>query len=62
LYNGGSLKIYYIALDENYQGADDEVNTETSLVAFLCYTTFLYSDKSSYQVDGTPPPTISRSG
>ena len=58
----GSLKIYCIALDENYQGADDEVNTETPLVAFLCYTAFLYFDKSSYQVDGTPPPTISRSG
>ena len=24
----GSLKVYCIALDENYQGADDEVNTE----------------------------------
>ena len=26
------------------------------------YTAFLYPDKSSYQVDGTPPPTVSRSG
>ena len=30
----GSLKIYCIALDENYQSADNEVNTETSLAVF----------------------------
>ena len=30
----GSLKIYCIALDENYQSANDEVNTETSLAVF----------------------------
>ena len=50
-------------MDENYHGADDEVNTEkTPLVAFSYYTVFLYSDKSSYQANGTPPPTVSRSG
>ena len=59
----GSLKVYCIALDENYQGVDDEVNTEQiPLVAFSYYTVFLYSDKSSYQANGTPPPTVSRSG
>jgi len=58
----GSLKIYCIALDENYQNANDEVNTETSLAVFLSYTAFLYPDKPSQQVDGTSNPTISRSG
>ena len=51
----GSLKIYCIALDENYQSADDEVNTETSLAVFLSYTVFLYPDKPSQRVDGTSP-------
>jgi len=41
----GSLKIYCIALDENYQSTDDEVNTETFLAAFSPYTTCLHSDK-----------------
>ena len=36
----GSLKIYCIALDENYQSADDEVNIETSLAVF--YLTLLF--------------------
>jgi len=49
-------------LDENYQGADNEVTQKTSSCLFSYYTAFLYSDKSSYQVDGTPSPTISRSG
>ena len=43
----GSLKIYCIAMDKNYQSADDEVNTETSLAVFLSYSAFLYSDKPS---------------
>ena len=43
----GSLKIYCIALDENYQSANDEVNTETSLAVFLSYTAFLHPDKPS---------------
>ena len=43
----GSLKIYCIALDENYQSADDEVNTETSLAVFLSYTAFLHPNKPS---------------
>ena len=30
----GSLKVYYITLDENYQSADDEVNTENFLAVF----------------------------
>ena len=43
----GSLKIYCIALDENYQSADDEVNTKTFLAASLSYIAFLYLDKPS---------------
>ena len=33
----GSLKIYCIALDENYQGTDDEVHTEISVVFPILY-------------------------
>ena len=37
----GSLKIYCIALDENYQSIDDEVNIKLSLVFILyCSSTF----------------------
>jgi len=31
----GSLKIYCLALDENYQSVDDEINIETSLTVFF---------------------------
>jgi hypothetical protein len=56
------LKVYCIALDENYQGAEDEVNTENFSCCFLMlYCLFHILTKSSYQVDSTPPPTISRS-
>ena len=39
----GSIRIYYIALDENYQGTDDEVCTKISLLYFQSCIFFLAS-------------------
>ena len=39
----GSLKVYCIALDEDYQGADDEVRTKISFVASpFSYCSFIF--------------------
>ena len=43
----GPLRIYCIALNENYQGTDDEVPTEISLLYFSPYITSLHSNKYS---------------
>ena len=43
-----SLNVYCIALDENYQGANDEVNIEISLAVFLSCIAFLHPDKSPF--------------
>ena len=39
----GSLKVYCIVLDENYQGADDEINTENSSCRILILYCFSIS-------------------
>ena len=58
----GSLKVYCIALNEDYQGADDEVHTKFLSLHFSFHTASSYSDKYLQQVDYTSRPTISRSG
>ena len=40
----GSVRIYCIVLNENYQGTDDEIRTEVLLIYFLSYIPSLYSD------------------
>ena len=39
-----SVRIYCIALNENYQGTDDEIRIEVLLLYFLSYIPSLYSD------------------
>ena len=43
----GSLKVYCIALDENYQGVDDEVNTEKN---FSCCILILHCLSVFWQI------------